>query len=156
MRIVIDTDVLLSGLRSPTGASRMILTGVLERSLTPLINTGILLEYEAVLKRAENMAWTGLQLAEVDDLLDFWADCAEHVSRRSASRASVKDPNDAMFADAALTGRADALVTFNIKDYARSDDPRHQLAVDVVRPGDFVRRLTWRPSSTSQFVFRLR
>jgi hypothetical protein len=79
VRVVIDTDVLLSGLRSESGASRIILIAVLEGIILSLINVGMLLEYEDVLKRPENLLASGLMLATVDGILDDWVRLAEPV-----------------------------------------------------------------------------
>jgi predicted nucleic acid-binding protein len=51
MRVVIDTDVVLSALRGPTGASRLVLSAVWEGAITVVVNVAIVVEYEAVLKR---------------------------------------------------------------------------------------------------------
>jgi hypothetical protein len=72
---------------------------------------------------------------------------------RSTIGASVRDPDDELFVELAISGGADALVTFNLADYrpARLGAPR--LPIPVCRPGDILRRLTWRPSATSRSAF---
>lgn len=49
MKIVLDTNVLLAGLRSTIGTSRMILLAAGERIFVPLCNVAMMLEYEEVL-----------------------------------------------------------------------------------------------------------
>jgi hypothetical protein len=61
-----------------------------------------------------------------------------------------------MFVDVALNGRADALVTFSVKDYQLSDPGVQQIGVDACRPGDFLRRMQWRPSPDTLSAFRPR
>jgi predicted nucleic acid-binding protein len=56
MRIVLDTDVVLSGLRSTMGASRILLLAIEADVVTPLVSVAIVIEYEAVLKREEHLA----------------------------------------------------------------------------------------------------
>jgi len=153
MRVVIDTDVLLSGLRSPGGASRIVLIGAREGILKPLVNVAMLLKHEAVLKRPENLAATGLTLGEVDGFLDSWTSLSEHIVRGQHARPRVVDPGDAAFADAAIAGLADALVTFNISHYRFAEPGAGKLPVAVVRPGDVLRSLPWRPSKVSLFPF---
>lgn len=154
MRVVIDTDVLVSGLRSAAGASRVILLGVRERVLIPLLSVAMLLEYEAVLKRSATLAATGLVAADVDVFLDAWAGMAEAVPRGFSHRPAIMDPDDELFLQAAINGGAAALITFNVGDYRPADDRAAGHGVAVVRPGAFLRRLAWRPSTTSLFAFR--
>ena len=48
MRLVLDTDVVLSGLRSTVGASRILLLAVEAGVVTPLVSVAMVIEYEAV------------------------------------------------------------------------------------------------------------
>ena len=149
MRVVIDTDVLLSGLQSPSGASRIIVIAVRERLLTPIVNVGMLFEHEAVLKRPANLRATGFTRSDVDLFPDAWVGLSDRIVHRKPERPSVADPDDAVFANAAVAGLADTLITFNIGDYRLTDPRGGSLVVRLARPGEFLRRLTWRPSTTS-------
>ncbi|WP_264997233.1 PIN domain-containing protein, partial [Komagataeibacter xylinus] len=70
MRVVLDTDVVLSGFMSPDGASRQLLLGALDRNFSLLLSTTLLVEYEAVLRRSENLFRMGVQGDEVLEVLD--------------------------------------------------------------------------------------
>lgn len=155
MRVVLDTDVLLSGLRSATGASRILLIAAWERVIVPLASVATMIEYEAVLKRPEHLSEMGLDADEVEAFLDNWAALTEGVTPHVAYRPPIRDPNDEMFVEVALNGGADALVTFNVSDY-RPVDPGVELGVDICRPGDFLRRMQWRPSRDTLSAFRPR
>jgi len=128
---VMDTDVLLSGLRSPTGASRLLLVAGWEGVIIPLASVGMFVEYEAVLKRPEHLAEIGLDAAEVDVFLDNWAAVVDPVTPHFSYRPSIRDPDDEMFVDAALNGGADALLTFNLSDYRPSDPGVGDIGVEV-------------------------
>ncbi len=145
MRLVLDTDVVLSGLRSTVGASRVLLLAVEAGVLTPLVSVATVIEYEAVLKRAEHLQATGLDAEEVDRFLDDFMAHADHITPHFRTRPSVHDPDDEMFAELAVNGQADALVFFNIGDYRPADPRAPRLAIPVCRPGDILRRLSWRP-----------
>lgn len=145
MRIVVDSDVVLSGLMSPAGASRVLLRGIRAEAITPLVNVAMMLEYEAVLKRPQNLVSTGLTSTEIDQFLDLWAGLAEPVPRGFSHRPLIKDPDDEAFVEAAINGQADALVTFNVADYRLVDERGMPIGIDVCRPGEFLRRLAWRP-----------
>lgn len=153
MRLVLDTDVVLSGLRSTVGASRILLLAVEAGVVTPLISVAMVIEYEAVLKREEHLTASRLDANEVDTFLDAFVAHAEQVVPHFSYRPSVRDPDDEIFVSVAINGHADALVTFNVADYAPIDDRQTGPGVMICRPGDILRRLTWRPSATSPFAF---
>lgn len=156
MRVVLDTDVILSGLRSPTGASRILMIAALEGVIVPLTGVGMMIEYEAVLKRPEHLTEMSLGANDIDAFLDNWAAVVEPVTPNFSYRPSLRDPNDELLLEVALNGGADALVTFNVSDYQPSDPGVKHIGVDVCRPGEFLRRMQWRPSLHTLSAFRPR
>ena len=153
MRLVLDTDVVLSGLRSTVGASRLLLLALEAGVVTPLVSVAIVIEYEAVLKREEHLAASRLDANDVDIFLDTFVAHAEHVAPHFSYRPSIRDPDDEIFVSVAINGRADALVTFNVADYAPIGERETDLGIVICWPGDILRRLTWRPSATLPFAF---
>jgi putative PIN family toxin of toxin-antitoxin system len=156
MRLVLDTDVMLSALRSPTGASRVLMLAAWEGAIVPLASVAMMLEYEAVLKRSEHLVAMGLTAGEVDRFLDHWAGLVEPVVAHFSWRPAVRDANDEIFVEAAVNGAADMIVTFNVGDYRPADDRHGLFGIEVCRPGDVLRRMKWRPSPTTLSAFRLR
>lgn len=154
MRLVLDTDVVLSGLRSSTGASRVLLLAVREQAVRPLATVAMMLEYEDVLKRPKQLAATGLDVEEVDAFLDNLARFAEPVVPHYSYRPTVRDPDDELLVDAAVNGRADAIVSFNASDLKPSDPKQGELGIPVYAPGEILRRLTWRPTAATLSAFR--
>ena len=55
MRLVLDTDVIVAGLRSDRGASRQLLKFAFEQRFILLASVPLMLEYEAVLTRPEQL-----------------------------------------------------------------------------------------------------
>jgi putative PIN family toxin of toxin-antitoxin system len=145
MRLVFDTDVLLSGLRSAKGASRVLLIAASEGAVTALASVPMMVEYESVLKRDEHLVAMGLSADEVDRFLDQWAVLVEAIPVHYSWRPSIADPDDEIFVEAALNGAADAIVTFNARDYRPADRAQAALGIEILRPGDVLRRLQWRP-----------
>ncbi len=145
MRLVLDTDVVLSGLLSRVGASRILLLAIDANVLKPLVSVATLIEYEAVLKRANHLETIGWDIEEVGRFLDGLVARADHVIPHYRIRPSVRDPDDEIFAELAINGQADALVTFNVKDYQSAGPTAVRLPITVCRPGDILRRLSWRP-----------
>jgi putative PIN family toxin of toxin-antitoxin system len=114
-RVVLDTNVLVASFRSDRGASRKILLNVLSRKIPVLVSVPLMIEYEAVLTRPEQLAATGLTISETNAVLDALAAVAEPVSLRFLWRPRLKDPADEMVLETAVNGRANRLVTFNVR-----------------------------------------
>ena len=76
-RVVVDTSVIVAGLRSQLGASNRILTLVAERQLLPLVTTALFLEYEDALNRPEQRLATGMATEDVVGFLAALARAAE-------------------------------------------------------------------------------
>jgi putative PIN family toxin of toxin-antitoxin system len=159
MRLVLDTDVVRSGLQSATGASRLLLAGVEEGAFVPLVSVATVLEYEDVLTRPETLEATGMTVDDVVAFLDGFADRAERVSINVRSRPSIKDPSDEMFVEAFVNGDADYIVTFNRRDYLPVDErlaSKGETVVPLLKPGEALGRMKWRPKATTLCGFRRR
>ena len=138
MRIVMDTDVLVTALRSPRGASREIVRLLYEGIIEGAASVALLLEYEEVLLRPEQRAATGLDVGEVHIILDQLAAVLHPVMTHFLWRSFLRDPDDEFVLEAAINGRADVLVTFNVSDYFPA---AQYFRLAVLRPVDLLRRL---------------
>ena len=94
IRAVLDTSVIVAGLRSRHGASNVILAKVARRELKPLVTTPLFLEYEAVLKRPEQQIATRLNPTQVDRFLAAFASAAEGIDTHFRWRPQLRDPAD--------------------------------------------------------------
>jgi putative PIN family toxin of toxin-antitoxin system len=117
---VLDTDVMVAALRSDRGASRQILLAALNRQFELLLSVPLVLEYEAVLTRAQHLAACGLSSHEVGRVLDDLASVARPVRLAFRWRPILPDPDDDMVLETAINGRASAIVTFNQRDFAEA------------------------------------
>ena len=138
MRVVLDTSVIVAALGSRRGASNAVLGLVADRQLTPLATPALFLEYEDVLKRPEQRRVHGLSNDQIDRVLAALASAVEPVTVHIAWRPQLKDPNDEMVFDVAVNGRADALVTFNVPDFA---EPARKFGLSVIRPAELLERM---------------
>lgn len=118
MRLVLDTDAMVAAIRSGAGASRQLLVAALERRLTLLVSVPLMIEYQAVMTRPEHLAASGLSAEEVGALLDAVAAVVEPVRLSFLWRPTLRDPDDDMVLETAVNGTADAIATFNIRDFA--------------------------------------
>lgn len=137
LRVVLDTSVIVAALRSRKGASNEVLRLVARGRLAALATSALFLEYEEVLKRPEQQAAHGLDEREIGNMLTALASAVEPVSVHIVWRPQLRDPSDEMVLEAAINGRADAIVTFNVKDFS----PAGRFGLSVVRPGDLLRRM---------------
>ena len=138
LRVVLDTSVLVAGLRSRRGASNALLTRDTNEKIKPLATTALLLEYEEVLLRAEHRLATGMSEADVAGFLASLASASEGVEVHFHWRPQLGDPADEMVLEAAINGRADALVTHNVSDFAGAAG---RFGLRVVTPGALLEEL---------------
>jgi putative PIN family toxin of toxin-antitoxin system len=116
-RYVLDTDVVVAALRSDQGASRQLLLAALDRHFDLLLSVPLILEYEAVLTRPEQLAACGISRADIGHVLDDLAAVAEPVTITFRWRPNLPDPDDDMVLETAVNGNADAIVTFNVRHF---------------------------------------
>ncbi|MEK6789374.1 MAG: putative toxin-antitoxin system toxin component, PIN family [Pseudomonadota bacterium] len=136
-RIVLDTCVMVAGLRSRQGLSHQILRHLPAGRFELLLSVPLLLEYEAVLKREAQQLCHGLSLADIDTLLGTWAAVASPVELHYLWRPQLTDPQDEMVLETAVNGRADRLITFNVKDFSTA---ARRFGLPVCSPADWPRQ----------------
>jgi len=88
--------------------------------------------------RAEHLKAARLSVADVEALLDAVAAVAEPVRLAYLWRPTLPDADDDMVLEAAVNGRADGIVTFNLRDFG---PPAEQFGIPVLTPGAAVKRL---------------
>jgi putative PIN family toxin of toxin-antitoxin system len=129
--VVLDTSVVIAGLRSASGASFAVLEGV-GRKFELNISVPLVLEYEAVTKRLAREL--GLTFEDIADVLDYLCSVAHHRLIYYLWRPVLRDPKDDLVLELAVESNADYLVTHNIRDFAGSE----RFGVRVVSPRDFL------------------
>jgi len=129
VRIVLDTNVVVSGLLNPHGKPGTILQMVVSRAVTICYDARIIDEYREVLLRPK----FPISEAEVDATLEQ-IEAAGHLVTTTPLPQNLPDPDDEPFLEVALAGGAEYLVTGNIRHYPK-DCCR---GMKVVSPGEFV------------------
>ena len=117
MKVALDTDVIVAARRSRSGASNALLRALRAGQLEAVASVPMMLEYEAVLMRAEHRVAMGLSEPQVHAFLDDLAALVTPVVPYFLWRPRLRDPDDEMMLDAAVNGTADAIVTFNQRDF---------------------------------------
>jgi putative PIN family toxin of toxin-antitoxin system len=138
LRLLVDTSVIVAALRSQLGASNRILTLVAERRLVPLVTTALFLEYEDVLNRPEQRLATGMSEDDVVGFLAALASAAEPVDVHFMWRPQLADPADEIVLEAAVNGRASAIVTHNVRDFLPAT---RDFKIEVITPSVMLRRM---------------
>lgn len=138
MKFVFDADVVVAAVRSPGGASAALVCALQAGQLRVAASVALFVEYEATCTRAEHVLASGLQTSEITDFLDALAGLVEPTEIHYMWRPQVRDPADDMVLEAAVNAMADAIVTFNGKDFAGAPQ---RFGIDVLLPRDALARL---------------
>jgi len=138
MRVVLDTDAIVAGMRSPGGASAEILRQARQGRVTLLVSVPLAMEYEAICSEAEHRLAAGLSEREVEIFLDAIVAMAEPVKTHFLWRPQLRDPGDEMVLEAAVNGQADLLVTFNVRDFGPVPS---RFGIEVMIPRDALERI---------------
>jgi|JI6StandDraft_1071083.scaffolds.fasta_scaffold85232_3 putative PIN family toxin of toxin-antitoxin system len=137
-KVVLDTDIIVTALRSATGGSYAVLREAAHGRITPLVTPALFLEYDAVLKRPEQRLVHGLGLRDIDRFLSALAAACEAVEVSFQWRPQLSDATDEMVLEAAVNGQADALITHNVRDFVKGAE---RFGLRVLRPGEFLKEL---------------
>jgi len=138
MRIVVDTDVVVAALRSPTGASAALMVLLLEGQATPLITVALALEYEAVCMLAEHRLAAVASENDVQQVIDALIAVSEPVEVHYQWRPQLSDAGDEMVLEAAVNGQAAAIVTFNRRDFGVVPA---RFGIDLLSPAEALKRI---------------
>ena len=138
MRLMLDTNVLVTAFRSRAGAAAEVVRLIRRRELTMLATVALFLEYEEVLMRPEHLAGAEMTVAEANNALDVLAAVAEPVEAHFLWRPRLRDPDDDMVLEAAVNGRANAIATFNARDFTGVVS---EFGIELLTPVEILRRM---------------
>lgn len=132
MRIVLDTNVLVSGLHNPDGKPGRIIDQILGGRAQVLYDDRILGEYLDVLARPQ----LAIDPSIAQIIVGYIRLAGKHVTPLPLPEDSLPDPDDIPFAEITISGEAEALVTGNGKHFSRLKD----LGITVLSPAQFLER----------------
>jgi putative PIN family toxin of toxin-antitoxin system len=147
---VMDTNVLVAAMRSTRGASYRLVSLLDGCAFSLLVSVPVLFEHEEQLHRRRCAA--GVSQEGVERVLDYICGLAEFQEIHFLWRPQLRDADDDMLLELAANGRADALVTFNVADFAGAE----RFGIDVVTPQEMLKRLGASPWAKSAYGFRTR
>jgi uncharacterized protein len=128
LRLVLDTNILVSAALKPDGLQRTVLLLALTPPARLYVTDAIFVEYRAVLARAELRIRKGLQL----QLLQLVRNRSHSVTISHPLKAT-KDPDDNKFLECSDAARADYLVTGNLRHF-----PRFWKGTKVITSREFI------------------
>lgn len=133
IQVVVDTNVVFSGLRSSRGASYRLL-GLVGRSPKFEINISVplILEYEDVLRRQPRSL--GLTQKDVGAVLDYFCRVGNRREIFFLWRPLLNDANDDFILELAVESESRYIITFNERDFSGSE----KFGVGVITPRDFL------------------
>jgi putative PIN family toxin of toxin-antitoxin system len=137
IRAVLDTNILVKARRSRRGASNALLRAADEGAYRMLASVPLFLEYEAVLTRREHLIESGTDKYQALGFLDYLAHVVEPVRLHYLWRPQLADVTDEMVLDTAINGRADFVVTYNMRHF----NVASRFGIEILLPNEALRRV---------------
>jgi len=134
-RIVIDTNVFISALRSRRGASYRLIMLLGGKQFEISVSVPLILEYEDAAKRLGREF--GLTHADIEDILDYVCSVADLREIHYLWRPILKDPQDDHVLELAVVASAQFIVTYNRRDFTGAE----KFGIKVVTPHEFLIRI---------------
>ena len=136
VQVVLDTNVLVAGLRSQRGASFRLLPLVgADRRFELNLSVPLVLEYESVLKRPGAIAT--LSDEDIDSVLDYLCSVGHHREIFFLWRPVLRDPKDDMVLEVAVEASCEFVVTHNLRDFRGIE----RYGVRSLTPSEFLREI---------------
>jgi putative PIN family toxin of toxin-antitoxin system len=132
---VVDTNVVVSALRSSKGASFHLLQLVGDRRWNMVVSVALVLEYEAVARREAVPLHATLE--EADKFIDYLCAASKQQAIYFAWRPQLADPDDEFILELAVAAGASHIVTFNRSDFRGAE----RFGIKVVEPREFLRMI---------------
>jgi putative PIN family toxin of toxin-antitoxin system len=114
LRLVLDTNIIVSAALKPDGLQRTVLLLAMRRPARLYVSASILLEYRIVLSRRELKISKGLRRQFLQRIEDI-----SHLVSPWRQIQVTSDPDDNIFLECADTARADYLVTGNTRHFPK-------------------------------------
>lgn len=133
MNVVIDTNVLVSALRSNKGASFALLSKVLQGEVSPYLSVPLYIEYQDVLLRKGKVP--AFSNAEIHLFLRTFCSLCMHQEIFFLWRPCLKDPKDDMVLELAVASRSSIIVTHNVRGFKGSE----LFGIKIFTPNEFLR-----------------
>ena len=142
MRVVLDTNIIISGLYSKRGASYQLLRAAISGELTFVISPLVAFEYEGKVYQKIEQGFLKVSKEDSGLILDALFAVAEIVWKPVQIRPVLSDSSDDKILECAISGNCTHIVSFNKRDFP--DAITNPYRLEVMTAGEFLR--TWRSS----------
>lgn len=140
MRVVLDTSVLVAASRSRQGASYQLISMLPNRAFEIALSVPLYTEWQAVWVRKEHLP-PGATVEDALGFVRYLASIAHLQDVYFLWRPFLRDPDDDMVLECAVSSSSQFIVTHNVKDFRRAVE----LNVQAISPGDFLRQIRSTP-----------
>jgi len=134
-RIVIDTNVIVSALKSKNGFSFKLLSIIDDKRFKVFISVPLILVYEDAINREKTRI--KLNKNDIETILDYMCSICEERKIFYLWRPFLRDPKDDMFLELAVESESDFIITFNEKDFKGSE----KFGIRTLTPKEFLKRI---------------
>jgi putative PIN family toxin of toxin-antitoxin system len=134
-QVVIDTNVLVAGLRSRRGSSFRLLTLVGTGKFDTHVSVPLVLEYEDVLLR--ELPHLPLTQEMVEAVIDFHCGVATKHPIFFLWRPFLSDPKDDMILELGANAGCEFIITYNVRDFAGVE----KFGIRTIEPGAFLQHI---------------
>jgi uncharacterized protein len=135
MRVVLDTNVIVSRYLSPRGTPARILGKWEEERFILLVSQPILDEYGAVLRYDHLRRLHHLSDDEVEEIIARFRNFSEFIEVAGDLRVIPEDPDDDRFLECAVAGGADYIISGNIKHLGKLGNYQ---GIQILQPLQFL------------------
>jgi len=130
--IVVDTNVLLSGLKSNRGYSYKLIEQLPSRRFDVCVSVPLILEYESVL--LNHRETIGMSESDIKSVLDYLCLVGQKTNIYYLWRPFLKDPFDDHVLEVAVNSKSRYIVTHNKKDFQNVE----QFGINALTPKEFL------------------
>ena len=134
-KVVLDTNVLVSGLRSKRGASYKLLSLLGAGRFTTAVSVPLVVEYEKAL--VDPRTKVPFSRADIGKFIDYVCTIADKRKIYYLWRPCLPDPGDDMILELAVAGSCNYIVSYNIRDFRGAD----QFGIKILTPGQLLKLL---------------
>ena len=134
--IVIDTNVLVSALRSDMGASYSLISKLPSQKFKISLSVPLYIEYQDVLTRKEHLTGESTK-EEISSFLRYFCKISVHQKIFYLWRPWLKDPKDDMVLELAVASRSQFIVTYKLKDFSNIQ----QFGIEAITPKSFLQKI---------------
>lgn len=135
IQIVMDTNVLYSGLQSNRGASHKLLKHLNSGRFEINLSVPLLLEYEEVLIRKQPTL--NFNNHEIGQILDYLCSVANLHEVHFLWRPVLNDPNDDIVLDLAVRANCQYILTYNTRDFSGVN----QFGIQAITAQEFLKNI---------------